>query len=239
MEQVTEMLAKDWNNAATFAAYHQQVHALKLSRGNRRPARLKLTRPRAPKSAFFDYAGYNHCRLLTAGHVCFRKQTGQSPHRTRCPLMTPKQTDSRALAVTQTNDSQRDPALLMPQSGFGRLAEEVLRGLDPIYGNGCNVCRIAMISTMRTARPTTGSPLSVFEVGTAPFDPASSCFRPFCRLDPADPFIARERRNVLPRLQRFCVGGQCPFQVRGQVMDHTARDLFFAQSLAHKCIAGV
>ncbi len=78
-----------------------------------------------------------------------------------------------------------------------------------------------------------------FEAGTAPFDPASSCFRPFCQFDPADPFIARERRNVLPRLQRFCVGGQCSFQVRGQVMDHTARDLFFAQSFAHKRIAGV
>ena len=37
----------------------------------------------------------------------------------------PKQTNSRALALTQTNDSQRDPTLLMPQSGFGRLAKEV------------------------------------------------------------------------------------------------------------------
>ena len=71
--------------------------------------------------------------------------------------------------------------------------------------------RIAMISTMRTARPTTWSPLSLFEAGTAPFDPASSCFCFFCRLDPANPFIARQRRNVLPRLQRFCVGGQCLF----------------------------
>jgi len=43
----------------------------------------------------------------------------------------PKQTDSRAVALTQTNDSQRDPTLLMPQSGFGRLAEEVFAGLRP------------------------------------------------------------------------------------------------------------
>jgi hypothetical protein len=93
-----------------------------------------------------------------------------------------------------------------------------------------------MISTMRTARPTTGSPLSLSEAGTAPFDPASSCLCLFGRLDPANPFIARQRRNVLPRLQRFCVGDQCLFQVRGQVMDHTARDLFFAQSFAHKFI---
>ena len=63
-------------------------------------------------------------------------------------------------------------------------------------------------STMRTARPTTGSPLSVSEAGTAPFDPASSCFGFFRRLNPADPFITREGPNVLPRLQRFCVGGQ-------------------------------
>src|SRR5262245_33232967 len=88
-----------------------------------------------------------------------------------------------------------------------------------------------MISTMRTARPTTGSTLSVFEARTAPFDPVSSCFCFFGRLDPADPLIARERRNVLPCLQRFCVGGQCLFQVRGQVMDQTARDLFCAQCL--------
>jgi hypothetical protein len=84
------------------------------------------------------------------------------------------------------------------------------------------VDRIAMISAMRTARPTTGSPLSVLEAGTAPFDPVSSCFCFFCRLDPADPFIARKRRNILPRLQRFGVGGQCLFQIRGQIMDHTA-----------------
>src|SRR6476659_4079739 len=67
---------------------------------------------------------------------------------------------------------------------------------------------IGHASTMRTARPTTGSPLSVSEAGTAPFDPASSCFGFFRRLNPADPFIAREGPNVLPRLQRFCVGGQ-------------------------------
>ena len=98
---------------------------------------------------------------------------------------------------------------------------------------------VAMISTMWTARPTTGSPFSFTEAGTAPFDPMSSCFSLFGRLDPADPFIARERSNVLPRLQRFYVGGQCLFQVRGQVMDHAACDLFCAQSFAHKFIARV
>src|SRR5262245_30858029 len=48
-------------------------------------------------------------------------------------------------------------------------------------------------STMRTARPTTGSPLSISEAGTAPFDPASSCFCFFRRLNPANPFITHLR----------------------------------------------
>src|SRR6476620_7495556 len=81
---------------------------------------------------------------------------------------------------------------------------------------------VTRISTMRTARPTTGSSLSVSEAGTSPFDPMSSCLRLFGRLDPANPFIARQRGNVLPRLQRFCVGGKCLFQFRGQVVDHAA-----------------
>jgi hypothetical protein len=92
-------------------------------------------------------------------------------------------------------------------------------------------------STMRTARPTTGSPLSVLEVGTAPLDPVSPCFCFFGRRDPADPFIPRERRNVLPRRQRLGVGDQCLFQVRGEIVDHPARDRFFAQSFARKSVA--
>src|SRR5688572_27165557 len=96
-----------------------------------------------------------------------------------------------------------------------------------------------VISTMRTAGPTTGPALTVFEAGTAPFDAAGSSFCFFGRLDPADPLVARERRNVLPRLQRFRVEDQSLFQVSGQVMDHTARDIFFAQSFAHRCIARV
>src|SRR5262245_52265767 len=82
--------------------------------------------------------------------------------------------------------------------------------------------RCQTFSTVRTARPTTRSPLSVFEVGTAPFDPVSSCFWFFGRLDPADPFISRKRRDVLPCLQRFGVGGERLFQVRREIVDHTA-----------------
>ena len=107
------------------------------------------------------------------------------------------------------------------------------------YGNCCNVCRIDMISTMRAARATTGSALSVFEAGAAPFDPASSSFRPFCRHDPADPFIARERRNVhrLGALKACCPviethdlgkSPRCRVQSRELVDRYSSGDLIIA-----------
>src|SRR5262245_6716510 len=78
------------------------------------------------------------------------------------------------------------------------------------------------LSTLRTARPTTRSPLSVFEVGTAPFDRLSSVFELFGQLDPAYPFMSRKRREVRPCMQRFGVGGERLFHVRGEIVDHTA-----------------
>ena len=98
--------------------------------------------------------------------------------------------------------------------------------------------RDEMISTMRAARPTTGPSLSAFEAGTAPFDPASSCFRPFCRLDPADPFIAREGRNVLPRLQRLRPRSVLFSGLRAGHGPHRLRSLF-AQNFTPKRIAEV
>ena len=86
------------------------------------------------------------------------------------------------------------------------------RGRKPDQWKRVQGMWVAMISTMWTARPTTGSPFSFSEAGTAPFDPASSCFCLFGRLDPANPFVARQTRNVLRRLERLDVGGQCPFQ---------------------------
>ena len=116
--------------------------------------------------------------------------------------------------------SDQTTPLTPPNQDFHKVRSHVRR--RPHHRKRVQCMWIAMISTMRTARPTTGSPLSLFEAGTAPFDPVSSCFCLFGRLDPANPFIARQRRNVLPHLQRFCVGDQCLFQVRGQVVDHTA-----------------
>ena len=113
------------------------------------------------------------------------------------------------------------PDLLLTSANDPKRTLRFGSGVNPIWKRVQGMW-VAMISTMRTARPTTGSPFSFSEAGTAPFDPMSSCFSLFGRLDPADPFIARERSNILPRLQRFYVGDQCLFQVRGQVMDHAA-----------------
>lgn len=86
-------------------------------------------------------------------------------------------------------------------------------GVDETVANVCTVGCVAMISTMRTARRPS---LSVSQAGTAPFDTMSPCFRLLGRVDPANPFIARQRRDVLPRLQRFCVGGECLFRSAGK-----------------------
>jgi len=85
--------------------------------------------------------------------------------------------------------------------------------------------KLARLSTMRTAGPAAGAPLPVLEVLAAPGDPARSGLRLLGRRDPADPFVARERRDVLPCRQRLGVGYEGLFQVRGQVVDHAAWDL--------------
>ena len=98
---------------------------------------------------------------------------------------------------------------------------------------------VAAISAMGTTCPTARAAHAFAHFIKANSYASASGFILFGGCNPTDPFIARQRRNVLPRLQRFYVGGQCLFQVRGQVMDHAARDLFCAQSFAHKFMARV
>ena len=92
-----------------------------------------------------------------------------------------------------------------------------------LFGNDCNVCRIEMISTMRAARPTTGSALSVFEAGAAPFDPAGSCFRPFCPNSIQQIHSLRARGVMASHVSNaFASEVSALFEVFWQVVDHTA-----------------
>lgn len=51
---------------------------------------------------------------------------------------------------------------------------------------------------MCAARPTTWSPHAGLQFGNPYFNPTLSCFLFFRILDPADPFIAHEWRDVFP-----------------------------------------
>lgn len=78
----------------------------------------------------------------------------------------------------------------------------------------------------------------LLEIGAAPFDPPRPRFCLLGGLDPADPFVARERGNVVPRRQCLRVGDQGLFQVRRQAVDHTAGNISSAQRDAHCPIFG-
>ena len=60
--------------------------------------------------------------------------------------------------------------------------------------------------TMRAAGPATRPAVSLLQLRAYPVDMLLSGLRFFDGDHPADPFIARERRNVLPLDARGCVG---------------------------------
>jgi hypothetical protein len=84
-----------------------------------------------------------------------------------------------------------------------------------------------LMSTMRAARPTARPALSVDQLCTRPFDPVIPRLMFFCGLNPTDPLVAREGRNILPCCQRMRVRRQDLSQIRRHVVDHTSGDLFF------------
>ena len=51
---------------------------------------------------------------------------------------------------------------------------------------------------MRTACPATGAAHAAFELRECLFDTYTPRFRLFAGDDPANPLVARERRNILP-----------------------------------------
>src|SRR5579863_3800876 len=66
------------------------------------------------------------------------------------------------------------------------------------------------ISAMRTAGPATRPALALREIFNGSLDVSSTRFQLFRRSHPADPFVARQRRDVLPggeRLRRCEEGG--------------------------------
>ena len=88
---------------------------------------------------------------------------------------------------------------------------------------------------MWTARPAARPALAFFELGTHPFNMLSPRFGLFYRDGPADPFIARKRRDVFPCSERGLVGGKSFPQIRRDLVYDAAGDCFFRHMffLAH------
>jgi hypothetical protein len=79
---------------------------------------------------------------------------------------------------------------------------------------------------MRAAGPAARPALAFFELCTYALDMFASCFGLFYGDGPADPFIARERRDVFPCGERGLVGGKgCP-QIRRDFVYDAAGDCF-------------
>jgi hypothetical protein len=85
---------------------------------------------------------------------------------------------------------------------------------------------------MRTPWPTAWPAFSSLKVRAYPFDMVTSCLWFLYRSDPADPFIARKRREAVPQLQRHRVGNEAFSQICRHTMHGSCGDLF----LDHSCI---
>ncbi len=84
---------------------------------------------------------------------------------------------------------------------------------------------------MRTAGPATGPALSRYKLRVRSPDPAIPRLRLFCRLNPANPFIARERANSLPCGERLRVRYQAILQIGWHFVHHTGGNFIFAHRL--------
>lgn len=80
---------------------------------------------------------------------------------------------------------------------------------------------------MHTAWPAARSTLAFGQLGVSSLYPTSTRINKLCALDPADPFVACERGDVMPGLQTIGVSEQCFSQISGQFMDRTSEYLDF------------
>jgi hypothetical protein len=77
---------------------------------------------------------------------------------------------------------------------------------------------------MLAAGPATGSALAFLELRAGPFDVVAARLRPLHRLDPADPFVAREWSNVFPLAERGFVRNEDLSKVRRKLVNDAGAD---------------
>ncbi len=77
---------------------------------------------------------------------------------------------------------------------------------------------------MRTTRPAARPPLALFEFYAGPLDVIASRLRLLHGLDPANPFVACERRYVFPFGKGVAVGNEGLTKVRGNLVHDTGAE---------------
>src|SRR5215211_5154157 len=90
---------------------------------------------------------------------------------------------------------------------------------------------------MRASRPTTRTALPIPQVRATPLDPFAPCLVLFCGLDPADPFVSRQRSNIFPGYPCFWIELQRVFQVAWKIMDGTAGDVCLVSHQQHRTLS--
>jgi hypothetical protein len=85
---------------------------------------------------------------------------------------------------------------------------------------------------MRTAGPTARPSLSFFEFCARPFDVVAPSLGLLHRLDPANPFIAGERRYVFPFGERRFVGNEDVSKVRRKLVNDAGADAHLGHTTA-------
>jgi len=97
------------------------------------------------------------------------------------------------------------------------------------------VRRFRLFLTMRATRPTTRPAHSLYKLRACPFDSATPRLRFPGGLNPANPLIAREWRNILPR--RPCRWGRSKdfSQIRRHFVHRSSGNFFFVHKRLPKC----
>ena len=86
---------------------------------------------------------------------------------------------------------------------------------------------------MNTARPAAGAALAFFQLRNGARDMLLARLKFLDRNTPADPFVARKRRQALPCRPRFLVSTKNPLQICGQNVRCVAGNLFGKGELCH------
>ena len=87
------------------------------------------------------------------------------------------------------------------------------------------------MSAMRAPWPTTGTALSIPQTFATPIDALAPGFHFLGGLDPTDPLVASQWRNVLPGRQRVPIEVQGVFQILRKDVDNAFGDDFLVSRL--------